>query len=140
MKWVTWMNVGIDRIGCAWAIKRFIDPEAEFIFVPEETTKLPADAEPFDIPHTRLSHHGGHCSFYALVREYKLEDPVLKKIALIIDEADTEQEVSLEPAAQGIDVICRGIRLISDSDQAAIDRGALIYDGLYAELLQEEPE
>ena len=140
MKWVTWQNVGIDRIGCAWLIRKHIDPAAEFLFVPEGATKLPQGAEAFDIPGTRLSHHGGHCSFYALVREYKLEDPVLKKIALIIDEADTEQEVSLEPAAQGIDVICRGIRLISDSDQAAIDRGALIYDGLYAELLQEEPE
>src|SRR6266480_111829 len=132
MKWVTWQNVGIDRIGCAWLIRKYIDPAGEFLFIPEGATKLPQGAEAFDIPGAKLSHHGGHCSFYTMLREYKLDDPILKRIALIIDEADTVQEVSLEAAAPGLDIICRGIRLISADDQEALDRGAVVYDALYA--------
>jgi hypothetical protein len=137
MKWVTWQDVGVDRIGCAWLIRKFIDAKAEFVFVPEGSTKLPQAAEPFDIPGTKLSHHGGHCSFYAMLREYKLDDPVLKKIAVIIDEAYTVQEVTLEPAAPGLDLICRGVRLASIDDQTALDRGAVVYDALYAALAAE---
>jgi hypothetical protein len=140
MKWVTWQNVGIDRMGCIWLIRKHIDPKAEFVFVPEDAAKLPQGAEPFDIPGTRFSHHGGHCSFHALLHEHNLDDPVLRKIAVIIDEADTVQEVSLEPAAQGLDLICHGIRLISESDQQALDRGSLIYDALYAALREEQAE
>ena len=138
MKWLTWQDVAVDRIGCAWLIRKFIDPGAEFIFVPEGSTKLPQDAQPFDIPGAKLSHHGGHCSFYAMLREYKLDDPILKKIALIIDEADTVQEVTLEAAAPGLDLICRGVRLASSDDQTALDRGAVIYDALYAALKDEK--
>jgi hypothetical protein len=137
MKWVTWQDVGVDRIGCAWLIRNYIDPAAEFVFVPEGSTKLPQTAEPFDIPGTRLSHHEGHCSFYAILREHKLDDPILKKIAIIIDEADTVQEVSVEPAAAGLDVICRGVRLSCPDDLAALERGAVIYDALYAALKDE---
>jgi hypothetical protein len=137
MKWVSWQNVGIDRIGCAWLIRKHIDPNAEFLFVPEGATKLPHGAEPFDIPGAKFSHHGGHCSFYAFLREHKLEDPILKKIALMIDEADTVQEVMLEPAAAGLDLICRGIRLSSGDDHIALERGALVYDGLYAAIEEQ---
>ena len=137
MRWVTWQDVAVDRIGCAWLIRKFIDPQAEFRFVPEGSTKLPQGAEPFDIPGAKLSHHGGHCSFYAMLREFKLDDPILKKIAVIIDEADTVQEVSLEPAAAGLDLICRGIRLCSTDDHAALERGAIVYDALYAALKDE---
>ena len=70
MRWVTWQDVGVDRIGCAWLIKRFIDPDAEFIFVPPGATPLPEGAEPFDIPGTRLSHRRGHSSFHTIVRAY----------------------------------------------------------------------
>lgn len=136
MKWVTWENVGIDRIGCAWLILREIDPKAQFVFVPR-SAPLPADAEPFDVPDVRFSHHGGHCSFHALVEHHKLADPILRRIARIIDEADTVQAVSVEPAATGLDLICEGLRLISPNDQTAIDRGRLIYDALYARLAQE---
>jgi hypothetical protein len=136
MKWVTWENVGIDRIGCAWLILREIDPKARFVFVPRGGL-LPPDAEPFDIPGVRFSHHGGHCSFHALVEHYQLTDPVLHRIARIIDEADTVQAVNIEPAATGLDIICEGLRLISLNDQTAIDSGGLIYDALYARLTQE---
>ena len=137
MTFVTRANVGIDRIGCAWLIRRFVDPRAEFVFVPEGMRQLPDGAEPFDIPGARLSHHGGHCSFVAVIRHFKLKDPVLDRIARIIDEADTVQEASLEPAAAGLDLICRGIRLICQNDQEALDRGAVVYDALYAQLSAE---
>jgi hypothetical protein len=137
MKWVTWENVGIDRIGCAWVIRRHIDAKAKFIFVPVGTKSLPEGAEPFDVPGVRLSHHQGHCSFHAFLREYKLDDPVLHRIARIIDEADTVQEVLVEPAAAGLDLICEGIRLISPDDATALDRGAMVYDALYTRLASE---
>lgn len=134
MKWVTWENVGVDRIGCAWLIRRFIDPEAEFIFVAAGQHPLPVGAECFDIPGTRLSHHRGHSSFHTIVREYELEDPIVRRIAQMVDEADVTQEVMVEPAAPGLDLICRGIRRTSPDDRVAIERGSLIYDALYAQL------
>ena len=134
MKWVTWQDVGVDRIGCAWLIRRFVDPAAELLFVPVGQKPLPDGAEPFDIPGERLSHHGGHCSFHAFLAAYDLADPVLARIARMVDEADTVQEASLEPAAAGLDLICRGVRRTSADDHEAVERGALLYDALYAEL------
>jgi hypothetical protein len=134
MKWVTWENVGVDRIACAWLIRKQIDPKATFLFIPPGQRELPNGAEPFDIPGLRLSHHQGHCSFHAILREYKLDDPLLHRIARIIDEADTLQEVCVEPAAAGLDLICEGVRLISPNDATAIQRGAMVYDALYERL------
>ena len=138
MRWVTWENVGIDRMGCAWLIRSRIDPAAEFQFIPEGSKAIPDGATPFDVPGVRLSHHGGHCSFHAFLLEYKLDDRVLRRIAQIIDDADTVQEGTLEPASVGLDVICRGLRRISAEDRMALERGAMIYDALYAELRTEE--
>ncbi len=140
MKWVTWEGVGIDRMGCAWLIRRWLDPEAQFIFVPEGSHETPADAEPFDIPGVRLSHHGGHCSFSALLAECDLHDPILTRIARIIDEADTVTEVELEPVAPGLDLLCRGLRRISPDDATALERGALLYEALYAQLAEAGAE
>jgi hypothetical protein len=137
MKWVTWEQVGVDRMACAWLITTYLDQEAEFLFVPAGQKPMPEGAEPFDIPGMRLSHHRGHCTFYTMLREYGLHDPVLQRIARVVDEADTVQEVSLEPAAAGLDLICRGIRLTSSSDQIALERGRLIYDALYAQFASE---
>ena len=95
------------------------------------------DAEPFDIPGVRLSHHHGHCSFHTMLREFGLEDPVLARIARIIDEADTTQEVLIEPVAPGLDLLCRGLRRISPDDGVALERGGLLYDALYAQLAAE---
>ena len=134
MKWVTWQNVGIDRMGCAWLIGRFIDQEAEFVFVPYGATSLPEGAEPFDIPGARLSHRRGHSTFHTMLDEYGLADPILRRIAQMVDEADTAQEVMLEPAAAGLDLICRGLRLTSPDDRVALERGRLIYEALYAQL------
>jgi hypothetical protein len=137
MKWVTWENVGVDRIGCAWLILRQIDPQAKFVFIPRGKTP-PPDAEPFDIPGVRFSHHEGHCSFHALLKHHRIEDPVLHRIARIIDEADTIQEVSVEPTSVGLDSICEGLRLTSPNDLVAIERGQLVYDALYARLNLEK--
>jgi hypothetical protein len=133
MKWVTWEEVGVDRIGSAWLIRRIVDPEAEFIFLPRDAA-IPPDAEPFDIPGARFSHHRGHSTFHTILDEYDLHDPILRRLARIVDEADTVQEVPLEPAAPGLDLICRGIRRTSPDDQTALERGALVYEALYAQL------
>jgi hypothetical protein len=140
MKWVTWEEVGVDRMGCSWLIRRFIDPGAEFVFVPARHGTLPDDAEPFDIPGTRLSHRRGHASFRTFLEEYRLEDPVLARIARMIDEVDTAQEALVEPAAPGLDLLCDGIRRTSRDDHEAIDRGQMIYEALYAQLAAEPAE
>lgn len=136
MKWVTWQNVGVDRMACAWLIRKFIDPKARFLFIPPGQKNVPAGAEPFDIPGVKFSHHRGQCSFQVFLREYNLTDPVLQRIGRIIDEADTVQDVKVEPAAYGLDLLCEGLRLISADDDAALQHGALIYDALYAKLAE----
>lgn len=134
MKWVTWEQIGVDRMACIWLIRRWIDVKAEFLFIPAGTKPLPKGAEPFDIPGARYSHHRGHCTFHTLLKEHKLKDPVLARIANIIDEADLVQEINVEPAASGLDLLCRGLRRISADDQEALERGVLVYEALYAEL------
>jgi hypothetical protein len=138
MKWVTWENVGIDRMACAWLIGRYVDPEAELLFVSRDARVLPDGAEPFDIPGVRLSHRHGHSTFHTMLDEYQLTDPILRRIAEMVDEADTAQEVLVEPAAPGLDLICRGLRQISPDDQVAVERGRLIYEAVYA-LLAADP-
>jgi hypothetical protein len=140
MKWVTWENVGVDRMACAWFIRRWVEAEASFSFIAPGASTLPDGAEPFDIPAVHFSHHRGHCSFYALIKHYKISDPALKRMAQIVDEADVVQEVSLEPAAPGLDLLCRGLRRISRDDDEALQRGALLYDALYAELTAQQNE
>src|SRR2546430_4983322 len=115
-------------MACAWLILKYIDREAEFHFVPAGQKPLPEGAEPFDIPGVRLSHHRGHCTFYTMLREYDLHDSVLQRIARVVDEADTMQDVMLEPAATGLDVLCQGVRRISPDDRVALERGRLLYD------------
>ena len=139
MKWVTWENIGVDRMACIWLIRRWIDPQAEFFFIRAGDEYSPGDGEPFDIPGERYSHHGGHCSFYALLSEHLISDPILARIAQIVDEADEIQEAAVEPAAYGLDLICRGLRQISLDDFDALERGSLIYDALYAQLKLDYP-
>jgi hypothetical protein len=137
MKWLTWENVGVDRMACAWTIRKWIDVNATFEFIPEGSSIPDGEAEAFDIPGARLSHHHERSSLHTILLEYKLTDPVLERIARIIDEADEITELALEPAAPGLDLICRGIRRISPNDHMALERGALIFDALYAELEAE---
>jgi hypothetical protein len=134
MKWVTWENIGVDRMACIWLIRRWIDPKAEFMFVPSGSKALPKGYEPFDIPGERFSHHRNHCTLHALLEAYKLKDPVVEHIANIIDEADLVQEINVEPVAPGLDTLCRGLRRISTDDHEALQRGILLYEALYSEL------
>ena len=134
MKWVTWETIGVDRMACFWLIRRWLDPKAEFSFISYGDKSSPEDGEPFDIPGTRYSHHGNHCTFHTLLKEYDVKDPILLQIASIIDEADLVQEINVEPIAPGLDLLCRGLRRISSSDHEALGRGILLYDALYAEL------
>jgi hypothetical protein len=138
MKWVTWENIAVDRMACAWLIRKWIDPKAEFVFVPVGSKAFPKGAEPFDIPGARYSHHRGHCTFYTFLKEHKLDDPILARIARIVDEADVVQEISVESAAAGLDLICRGLRRISKDDAEAIEHGHLVYEALHAELSANE--
>lgn len=137
MKWVTRKNVAVDRMACAWLIRRYIDAAAEFVFIQPGQKPLPNGAEPFDMPGARLSHRRGHCTFQTMLREYNLTDPVLRRIARIVDEADVVQEVAVEPVAPGLDLLCRGLRAISADDGVALERGALLYDALYAQLARD---
>mgnify|MGYP001104989295 FL=1 len=134
MKWVTWENIGVDRMASAWLIKRFIDPQAEFLFIPAGAKPLPEGAEPFDIPGVRFSHHRGHCTFHSLIKEHRLKDPVLVRLAAVVDEADVIQEAAVEPAAPGLDLVCRALRRTSKDDKEAVERAVLLYDALYSEL------
>jgi len=138
MKWLTWENVGVDRMACAWLIQRFIHPQANFQFIPAGQKPLPDGVESFDIPGVKLSHRRGHCSFYTFLKEYSLNDPILHRIAQIVDEADVVQEVTLEPTSPGLDLICRGLRRLSQDDHEGIKRGCMVYDALYAELSQSD--
>ncbi|RLI41216.1 chromate resistance protein [Candidatus Bathyarchaeota archaeon] len=113
LKWVTREYVHVDRTACPWLIKKFIDPEAEFIFVPtekiEEVTKTQG-AIPFDAPGVKLGHHDGRCSFETIIEEYKLKDPVLHELAKIVHSADT-RDTELAPEGIGLSAIMTGARL-----------------------------
>ncbi|MBD0383350.1 chromate resistance protein ChrB domain-containing protein [Paenibacillus sedimenti] len=138
MSWVTWENVGVDRMACAWLIRKCIDSDAEFLFIPVGHKPLPEGAEPFDLPGVRLTHRRGHCTFHTMLKEFEIKDPVLERIARIVDEADTVQEAFLEPVAPGLDFICDGIRMTSPDDLTALDRGGLIFEGLYSRISSEK--
>jgi hypothetical protein len=87
MKWVTRARPKVDRVACPWLIKKFVDPEAQFLYVPADQVMIAAEREnaiPFDVPNVELGHHGNECSFDAVIRKYKLTDAALLKLALIV--------------------------------------------------------
>ncbi len=129
MKWATRAGCHVDRIGCAWLIRRFIDPAAVFTFVndPEE---VPSDATGFDMRGVDLSHHDGDCSFETILRRYQLDDPVLWDVARIVHEADLADDRYDAIEAPGLDLICRGLSMVRTDDEA-VDIGVAIFDGLF---------
>lgn len=129
MRWATRTRCHVDRAACAWLLRRFIDPDAEFIFV-DDPDDVPADATPFDMRGVELSHHGGDCSFETVLRHFHVDDPVLWEIARVVHEADLADDRYDEPGAPGLDVICRGLTLVAD-DERVLDVSAAIFDGLY---------
>ena len=133
-RWVTRENPKIDRLACPWFIRRFLDPEAEIIYVEPEWVNDIADelgAEPFDIDGVTFSHNADHCSFDTFLDHFGFEDESLRHIARIIRGADTAQ-LDLEPQCAGLAALSLGISALHDDDLAALDRGIALYDGLYA--------
>ena len=129
MRWATRAGPHVDRTGCAWLIKRFIDPEAEFVFV-SDPDEVPADATPFDIRGAELSHHEGGCTFETILRRYELDDPVLWRIGEVIHEADLEDDRFDAPEAPGLDALMRGLSMVR-TDHEVLDVSGPLYDGLY---------
>ena len=129
MRWATRAGVHIDRAACAWLIRRFLDPEAEFLFV-ADATEVPADATAFDMRGVDLGHHGGDCSFETILRRYELNDPVLWRIAEIVHVADLDDDRFDAPEAPGLDVLLRGLSMTGDDERTLAVSGA-IFDGLY---------
>jgi hypothetical protein len=143
MKWATRAGIHVDRTACAWLIRRFIDPEAVFVFV-HDPDEVPEDATPFDIRGAELSHRSGQCTFETMLTRYELDDPALGEIARIVHEADLEDERFDAPEARGLDVILRGLSMVADSDEQMLALSGPIYDGLYeyrrrATMLGKEP-
>ena len=142
MRWATRAGVHIDRAGCAWLIRRFIDPEAEFTFV-ADPAEVPEGATAFDIRGAKLSHHGADCSFETILRRYELTDPVLWRIAQAVHEADLDDQRFDAPEAAGLDVALRGLSMVF-ADERVLELTGPLFDGLYeyyrrATLLGREP-
>jgi len=142
MKWITRERPKIDRIACPWLIKRFIDKEAEIIYVPfNEVIKKAGelDAIPFDVPDVKFTHYGNRCTFDALIEEYKIKDPAVHAMALIVRGADTDRH-ELASQASGLWAISAGLAYNIKDDHELLDKGMLLYDALYswAKYLQQE--
>lgn len=134
MKWVTRARPKVDRVACPWLIKRFVDPQAEFLYVPPEQVTEVAKREgaiPFDVANIELGHHGLECSFDAIIKKYELTDPALQQLALIVRGADTDAK-DLTPESRGLDAIAEGFRLVYRDDHELLDREMSVYDALYA--------
>jgi hypothetical protein len=129
VKWATRRHCHIDRAACAWLIRRFIDAEAEFVFV-DDPDAVPAEATPFDMRGVELSHHAGDCSFETFLRRYELDDPVLWDLARIVHEADLEDDRYDAPEAAGFDVALRGLSMVVD-DERLLELTGPLFDGLY---------
>ena len=134
MKWITRERPMIDRVACPWLISRFVDPKAEFLYVPagdvlrvaEETGAIPSD-----VPNVELSHVGELCSFDAFLAKYALDDPALHQLAVIVRGADTAR-LDLAPQAAGLLAISLGLSHNFADDQAMLAQGMTVYDALYA--------
>jgi len=134
VKWVTRRNVHVDRVACPWLIRRFVDPNAEFLFVPSEEVQETAAREsaiPFDAPGVELGHRGERCSFDAIIEKYKLTDPALSELANIVRAADTNRP-DLAPESIGLEAIAAGSMMIAKDDHDAIEKQGYLYDSLYA--------
>jgi len=134
MKWVTREKARVDRIACPWLISRFIDKEATFLFVQASQVMQVAEREratPYDVPGVELGHHGDHCSFDAFLDKYKLNDPALQALALIVRGADTDAR-QLTPESAGLYATATGFQAIAKDDHDNMTKQFPAYDALYA--------
>ncbi len=135
MKWVTRSHVHVDRVACPWLISRFVDSEAEFLFVPKSQIQRVVEetgAIPFDAPGVELGHHDGKCSFETIVEHYGLTDRALLRLAKIVHCADVEADLDLDPIARGLEAIAVGYGVRFPDDVENLAQQFEVYDALYA--------
>lgn len=137
MKWITRSKVKVDRVACPWLIKKFVDKDAEFIFVPADQVVAEAEkrkAIPFDVPGAELGHHGKECSFEAIIKKYNLmDDPALVLLGRIVNGADTDNILWNQPEGPGLEAIADGFRHLGFKDDQEINSSEwIVYDSLYA--------
>ena len=137
MKWVTREKVKVDRVACPWLVRRFVDPGAEFLFVPADRVRAVAEQDgaiPFDVPGVEFGPHGKECSFEAIVKKHGLDrDPALALLAQIVNGADTDNSLWNRPEAAGLKAIAEGFRHLGlANDHEILARESIVYDGLYA--------
>src|SRR5215831_7487276 len=137
MKWITRENVKVDRVACPWLIRRFVDPQAEFLFVPESELLKEAErhqAIPYDAPRIaaiKLNHRGDRCTFEAIIEDYKLRDPALQRLALIVRAADVKGQEHAAPEGIGLRAMAEGFANLGLSDAERLERQFPVYDALY---------
>lgn len=137
MKWVTRERVKVDRVACPWLIKKFVDPDAEFVFVPADQVMSVVEREqaiPYDVTGVELGHHHGRCSFEAILAKYNLtHDPALVLLGKIVNGADTDNVTYQQPEGPGLEAIAEGFRHLGYQDDHAINAAEwIVYDALYA--------
>lgn len=137
MKWITRENVKVDRVACPWLIRSFVDRDAEFLFVPADRVLEIAEREgatPFDVAGVELGHHGGECSFEAILHRHGLDgDPALVLLGKIVNGADTDNSLWQQPEGPGLEAIAEGFRHLGLGDDMAVNRAEwIVYDALYA--------
>lgn len=135
MKWITRSHVHVDRVACPWLISRFVDSEAEFLFVPKaeiERTVKETGAVPFDCPGVELGHRDGRCSFESIILKYGLEEPGLMRLARIVHAADVAADLDTDPIARGLEAIASGFGLRYPHDEENLAHQFEVYDALYA--------
>ncbi len=134
MKWITRSHVHVDRVACPWVITRFIDSQAEFLFVPASQVNQAAEREgaiPFDTPGAELGHRDGRCSFESILVKFDLNDPGLLRMAKIIHAADVAADIDNDPVARGLEAIATGFSLRFPEDAQNLARQFEVYDALY---------
>jgi hypothetical protein len=135
MRWVTRSHVHVDRVACPWLIRRFVDSQAEFLFVARDRVAGVAaeqGAIPFDIQDVELGHHGGQCSFEAILSKYGLKDPALQRLARIVHAADIAADLRTDDIAPGLEAIATGFSVLLPDDTANLEAQFRVYDALYA--------
>ncbi len=137
MKWVTRERVKVDRVACPWLIRKFVDPDAEFLFVAPDQVAAVAEATgaiPYDVAGADLGHHEGRCSFEAILERYNLTgDPALVLLGRIVNGADTDNSLYQQPEGPGLEAIAEGFRHLGYQDDHAINVAEwIVYDALYA--------
>ena len=133
MRWITREKVKVDRVACPWLIKKFVDPDAEFLYAPADQVMVVAEREgatAYDVPNVELGHHGAECSFDAIIKKYNLSDPALDKLALIVRGADTAAK-DLTPESRGLEAIAAGFQLAYEDDHEQLAAELPVYEALY---------